>query len=273
MGSLLAPCGRSSVQFSEESRNGSMSGGSGRGQPDHDLGCAAGDGTWGDGRAVDQDHRKGKVAGGGQLGFGPGAPGVLGDDDVDAVVLQQRKVAFGGEGAARDDGMGVGQGQRFGRRVDKAQKVVVLRGLGEKAKVLATDGEEDPARGLAKGGNRGFKVGDVGPVVLRSGGPRRAFKGDQGRVGFGAGGDGIRAHLRGERVGRVDHMGDGFGLDVGLEAFGAAKAADADGQRLGDRGLGATGVGIDSIHPRLSQGAGHLCGFGRSAQKKDARHG
>ena len=119
----------------------------------------------------------------------------------------------------------------------------------------------------------GFKVGDVGPVVLRSGGPRRAFKGDQGRVGFGAGGDGIRAHLRGERVGRVDHMGDGFGLDVGLEAFGAAKAAHADRQGLGDRGFGTAGVGIDGVHLRLRQDAGHVRGFGCSAQDEDARHG
>ena len=273
MGPLLAPFGRSSVRFSEESRNGSMSGGSGLGQPGHDLGGAAGDGARGDGRAVDQDDRQGKISGGGQLGFGPGATGVLGDDDVDAVVGQQRTVAFGGEGAPRDHGMGIGQGQGFGRWVDKAEKVVVLRGLGEGRKVLATDGEEDAARGLAQCGNGGFKVGDVGPVVAFTRQPGRAFEGDQGRSGFRASSDGVRAHLRGEGVGRVDDMSDGFGPEVGLQAFDAAKAADADRQGLGDGGFGATGVGIDGIHARSGEGAGHLRGFGGSAQKKDARHG
>lgn len=273
MGPLLAPFGRSSVRFSEESRNGSISGGSGRGQPGHDFRHAAGDGALRDGRTVDQDDRQVKVAGGGQLGLGPRTSGVLGDDDVDAVIRQKRAVAFHCEGASCDDGMGIGQGQRFGRRVNEAQEIVVLRGLGEEAKVLATDGKEDSARGIAQCGDGGIKVGDVGPVVLRSGGPGRAFKGDQGRAGFGAGGHGIRAHLRGEGMRRVDHMGDGFGLDIGLEACGAAEAAHADRQGLGDRGFGATGVGIDGVHLRLRQDAGHLSGFGRSAQKKDARHG
>lgn len=273
MGPLLASFGRSSVRFSEESRNGSMSGGSGWGQPGHDLGCAAGDGARRDGRAVDQDDRQVKVAGGSQLGLGPGATGILGDDDVDAVVGQQGAVAFGGEGAPCDDRFGLRQGQRFGRRVDEAQEIVVLRGLREEAKVLATDGKEDSARGLAKGRDGGFKVGDMGPVVLRSGDPGRAFEGDQGRAGFPAGDHGVRAHLRGEGMRRVDHMGDGFGLDIGLEAFGAAEAAHADRQGLGDRGFGATGVGIDGVHLRLRQDAGHVRGFGCSAQDEDARHG
>ncbi len=242
-------------------------------QPGHDLVRVASDGARRDGRAVDQDDRQGKRAGGGQFGLGARATGVLGDDDVDAVVGQQGKVTFGGEGAARDDGMGIGQGQRLGRRVDEAQKVMVLWGLGEKAKVLASDGEEDAARGRTKGSDGGFKVGDMGPVVLRSGNPRRAFEGDQGRSGFRTCSDGIRAHLRGERVGRVDDMGDGFGIEIGFQALDAAKAADADGQGLGDRGFGAAGVGIDSVHLRPGQRAGHLRGFGCSAQDEDARHG
>ena len=272
-GPLLASFGRYSVRFSEESRNGTMSGRSGRVQPGHDLGRAAGDGAWGNGGAVDQDHRKGKRAGGGQLGFGPGASGVLGDDHVDAVVGQKCKVAFGGEGASCDDRFGLRQGQHFTRRVNEAQEIVVLRGLGEGRKVLATDGKEDAAWGRADCGDGGFKVGDMGPVVALVRRPRRAFEGDEGRVGFGAGGDGIRAHLRGERVGRVDHMGDGFGFEIGFQALDPAKTSDADRKGLGDRGFGATGVGIDGIQPRLSQGAGHLRSFGRSAQKKDARHG
>ena len=273
MGSLLAPFGRSSVRPSEESRKGSMSGGSGLGQPGHDIGCAAGDGAWGDGGAVNQDHRQGKRAGGGQFGFGPCAAGVLGDDDVDAVVGQKRTVAFGGEGTPRDDGMGVGQGQGFGRWVDEAQKIVMLRGRGEGRKGLAAYCKEDAARRRADCGDGGFKVGDMGPAVTLARLPRGAFKGDKGRFGFVTGGDGIRAHLGGEGVCRVNNMGDCFGLDVSLEALDAAKAAHADRQGLGDGGFGATGVGIEGVHARCGQRAGHLRGFGRSAQKKDARHG
>ncbi len=242
-------------------------------QPGHDFGHAAGSVARRDGGSVDQDDRKAKGACGAKLCLRPHATGVLGDDHVDPVVAQQGKVAFDREGTSGDDGMGVGQRQGIGRRIDKAQKIVVLRGLGESGQGLATDGKEHPVRALTQCFDGSFMIGDKGPVVAFACSPWRAFQSDQGRVGFGAGGDGIRAHLSGERVGRVDHIGDGFGLDIGLKAFDAAKAADADGQRLGDLGFGTAGIGIDGIHACISQRAGHLRGFGGSAQKKDTRHG
>lgn len=272
-GPLLVPFGHSSVRPSEESRSGSMSGWSGLVQPDHDLGHAAGDRAGWHLWPVDQDGRQGKVTRSRQFRFGPRATGVLGDDHVDLVLLEQGKIAFDGEGASGDHRLRIGQGQGLGRGIDKAQKIVVLRGLGEGGEGLAPDGQEDATRGFAQGCDGGVKVGDMGPVVPVARLPWRAFKGDQGGSRCLAGGDGIAAHLRGEGVGGVDDMGDGFGFEVMSQPVGATKAAHADRQRLGDRSFGATGVGIDRVHASLGQSAGHLCGFGRSAQKKDARHG
>lgn len=242
-------------------------------EPGHDLGHAARNRAGGHLRTVDQDDRQVKGAGGDKLRLGPRTTGVLGDDDVDAMVTQKDKVALCRKRAAGNHGLCVGQGQGIGRRIDKAQKVVVLRGLGETGKGLATDGQEDPARGVAKGCDGRVKVGDMGPVVFGVCLPGRAFKGDQRGVGCLAGGDRVAAHPGSEGVGGVDDMGDGFGLQVLCEARDAAKSADADGQRLGNGGFGPARVGIDGVHARLGQRAGHLRGLGRSAQKKDARHG
>lgn len=270
---LLVPFGHSSLRVSEESRSGSMSGGSGAGQPDHGFRYAADDGAGGHHGAVEQDHWQLQMTRGRELRFGPRTTGVLGDDHVDPVILQQGKITVQVKRAAGDHGFCLGQRQGVRRGIDKAQQVMVLRGLGEGAKGLATDGQEDAARGLAKGSDCGIKVGDMGPAIALARSPWRAFKGDERRAGLMASGDSITAHLGSEGVGRVDHMGDGFGLQVVRQPFGTAESADSDRQGLGDRGLGAAGVGIDRVQARIGQRASHLRGFCRSAQKKDAWHG
>ena len=64
------------------------------GQPGHDLGHCPGHAAPGQNRPVDQDHRQAQFARGDQLRFSPRAARVLGDDHLDAVVLQQRPVAL-----------------------------------------------------------------------------------------------------------------------------------------------------------------------------------
>lgn len=242
-------------------------------QPAHDFGHAAGSVARRDGGSVDQDDRQAKGAGGAQLCLRPRAPGVLGDDHVDLVVAQQGKVAFDRVGASGNDSMGVRQRQGIGRRIDKAQKIMVLRGLGESGQGLAADGKEHPVRGLTQRFDGSFRVGDKGPVVAFARSPWRAFQSDQGGSSYGTSSDGVSAHLYGEGVCRVDQMSNGFGFQVFRQSRDAAEPADADGKGLGDRGLGTAGVGINRVHVRIGQRAGHRGGFGGSAQKKDTRHG
>ena len=128
-------------------------------------------GPFGHKGAVDQDHRQVQHAGGIQLGAGPGAPGVLGDDLADLVGFQQIKITRQRERAARNDGTGLWQWQVFGR-IDKAQKIMVLGLCGKNLKVLATDGKEDAGRVT---GQRRHRRGDVGnglPAVCLGGLPR-----------------------------------------------------------------------------------------------------
>jgi hypothetical protein len=149
----------------------------------------------------------------------------------------------------------------------------VLRLGREGIEMLAADGEEDALRRAFQRGDGGREVRDAGPVVAFGGRPGRAFQGDQRGAGGGAGGDGVGAHLRGEGVGRVDHMGDLFGLKVGDKPLYPAKAADAHVDRLAHRRLGPAGVGVDAGQARFGDRLGHEVRLGRAAEQEYACHG
>ncbi len=224
------------------------------------------------GGAVDQDHRQVQRTGGIKLGTGTGAAGVLGDDMADVVGLQHGKVAFQGEGASRDDGFGVRQGQA-GRRVDKPQKIMMLGLCGKNLKLLATDGEEDFGRVIGQGRQRRLHRGHVLPAVARAGLPRLTLQRQQRQVGDFRGLYGVRADLGGEGMGGVQDVGDSFSAQIADQTLNAAKAADAVRQGLGDRAFGSSGVGEYACNALIGQGFGKLRGLGCAAEQKDAGHG
>ena len=228
----------------------------------------------GQGGPVDHDHRQAKPARRLQFGIGAGAAGVLGHDQFYPVGLHQGAVSGFGEGAAIDDDMGLRQGQGRLRRIDKAQQIVVMRHGREIGQMLATNGQHDAARGLVERGHGGGNVGDMLPGVAGFWGPGRAGEGEE-RDGLGcAGGDGVMAHLGGERVGRVDHMGDGFAPQVIAQALHAAETADALGQGLAQRALDPACKRERSLYPALGQGGAKLARFGRAAEdEKVLQHG
>lgn len=225
------------------------------------------------GKPVDQDDGQAKGAGCGQLGFGTRTARVLGDDKADPMVAQQGKVGGKVKGAARDDSLDIGQRKRAFGRVDKAQKVVVLGLCGEGLKGLFADGEEDPCGRLWQGSNGGFCIWHMGPSVAGLGAPRRAFQGNQRKVQFGAGVEGIAAHPRSEGVGRVDDMADALIFQVGDQPRHAAKATYPLGQGLRHGCRRSAGVGKDRIRPGIGKRAGKRTCLGRAAQKKGAWHG
>lgn len=224
------------------------------------------------GGTVDQDHGQRQVAGGVQFGAGADAAGVLGHDVGDLVGFQQRKVAFQREGASRYNRIGLGQRQGFGR-IDKAQKVMMLGLYGKNLKVLATYGEEDAGRGIGqrRSGCRHIRHGL--PLVTGDGVPRLTLQRDKRQVGDFGGGERMYAHLRGEGMGGVDDVGDGFVAQVFHQTFHAAKAADALWQGLGNGRLGSAGVRENGCNALICQGFGENRGFGGAAEQKDAGHG
>lgn len=239
----------------------------------HDLPNGLRDRAAGQAWPVDQDDRKPEDARGVQLCPRAAAAGVLGNDKVDAMFPEERKVPLKVEGPAGDDGGGIRQRQRILERIDEPQKIVMLWMSGEDRKVLLADGQENARGQHGKGRRRGRKIGNAGPAVAGRRLPGCALERAKGDARPGAGLDRIQAHPGGERMGGVDHMGDPFRRKEPGKAGGPAKAADPRRQRLGDRRAGPAGVGKDRVDTSLRKMAGKLACFGGAAQKKDARHG
>lgn len=242
-------------------------------KPGHDVGHVLQDRAFGNPGPVEQDHRQTQVPGRDQLGLGPAAARILGDDHIDAVILQKRPVACHCKGPSGNHHLGVRQGERFGRWIDQTQQEMMRAGLGKSRKVLAADGKKHPLGSDSKGSDSAGQVGGMGPAVAGDRRPWRPLEGDQGNACCSAGPDRVAAHLRREWVGRVDHLGDAFRPKIIDQPLDATKPADSDWQGLRDRCFGPARIGIDRRDARRGQRAGQLRGFGCSAKKKDARHG
>lgn len=232
-----------------------------------------GDPTLRQGWAVDQHDRQAKRTGGDQLCLRPGAAGVLGNDPGDTMAAQKGCIPRHVEGATGDLDHGARQGKRPPRRIDEAQKVVMLRLVRESRQMLPPDGEEDPLRRAGKLRGGGGKIGNMGPAVTLPGLPGRAFERQKRRSRCGAGGDGIAAHLRGKRVGRVDHPADPLRPQPVRQPLRPAEAADADRQGLGARALHPPGIGEDAGQPRFCHGDGEARGLGRAAKDEGLPQG
>ena len=242
-------------------------------EPAHHLGYRGGHASVGQGGPVDHHHGQAKLARGDQLRLGPCPARILGDNPADAMVGQKRQIAGLIEWAARDHRPCIRQRQRAIRRIDEAQKVMVLRLSGEGGKRLLADGKEDARGGVRQCCDGGVDAGHAAPVVPRPRSPWRAFEGDQRHAGFGGCVDGIPAHPRREGMGGVDQMGNTLGTKIVHQSRDAAKAADPRRQGLRDGRAGAPGIGKDRVRARFGQRAGKGGGFAGAPEKKDARHG
>lgn len=222
--------------------------------------------------AVDQDHGQAQVTRRIQFCTRARTTRVLCDDMGDVVGLQQIKIALQRKGAARNHRSGMGQGQSGGL-VNKPQKVMMLRLYGEIVQRLAPYGQENPCRIVGQGRNSARHIGDALPVVTLGRLPRRAFKGQQRRLGDGCGLNGVAAHLRREGVGRVNQVGDGVLAQVAHQTRHPAEAANALAQGLAQRGFGASGVRENRVNALIGQGFCQFRRLCRAAKQKDAGHG
>ena len=241
-------------------------------QPVHHLGDSGKAWSVGQGGSVDHDDRQAEGARSGQFGIRTRPAGILGDNDIIVVVLQQSQVVGEQEGSAPDHCGALWQ-QGSARRVDKAQQIVMLRRYAEQMQVLTAYGEEDFHGGRRKIFNSVFNGLHRVPHVTLLRLPGRAFQCRKGQGQNLAGRRGMMAHLGGKRVGGVDDMGNVLVAQVGDQARNAAKAANPLGQGL-CHGFGcAAGIGKHRVAARRGKRPGQKTGFGRAAQQKDAVHG
>lgn len=223
------------------------------------------------GRPIDQDYRQRQFPRSIEFRARAFAARILGDDMADAMVAQQGQVARKIKGAARDDCLCIRQGQRPGR-IDKAQKVVVLRPCAKLGQVQLADGQKHAGRGVGQCGNRACDIGHMGPAIGRPGHPGRTLQRGQRDASLCAGGSGVPAHLGSEGMCRIDDMGYALAAQKPHQPLNSAKSADPCWQGLRHRGVGPTGIREHRIHPSIGQNPGKPACLGRAAQKKDARH-
>lgn len=186
--------------------------------------------------------------------------------------MHEFDVALFGEGAARDDSLGIRQRQRPIRLIDEAQKVAVLR-LGREAfQMLSADGEEHGRRSVRKGVRRRLQIRHSDPAVAVPLAPRRAHQGDERRFSRSASRNRVPAHHTGKGMGGIDDMRDAFVSNGAGKSVRAAETARANWQRLVDGYSRSAGVGVDRIDARTCQGLGESVRVTRSAQNENARH-
>lgn len=222
-------------------------------------------------RTVDHQHWQAKRPRRVQLGPRAGAACVLGHNQLRLVPLHQRAVIGLGKRAAGDDDFGIRQGQFIGR-IDQTQQIAML-GLGrELLKMHPTNRKEHALRFDVQRINCGGDIGNVSPVITGLRAPSGSRQRGQWRLRCTAGLNRVSAHLRGERMGRVDHMADPVVADVSDKPLHAAKPTDPNRQRLRARFFDPSCVGIGRRKPLFGNGFGQNVRLGRAAQDKEVGH-
>jgi len=179
-------------------------------------------------------------------------------------------IAFDREGTARDDDFGVGNRQRTVGRVDEAQRIGMLRRGRERRDVLTADGKEYGCALLGQGVHRRADVGHLDPVVAGRAPPWRALQRNQRNSRHRTRADRMPAHLGGKGVRCVDHMRDALVPDEVSKTRDTAEAADPRRQRMAERDLCPSGVGIDRIDLLADETVREPVGVSGSAQDEGA---
>ena len=241
-------------------------------EPVHDLCQAFYSQPLGQFRPLDHDDRQTQFARRIDLGARARAAGVAGDDPCDGARTHQRQLAGKREGSSRHDQIGIRQRQRAVSGIDEAERVGVLRLHRKRRDVLPPDGEKNIRAGFRQCGHCGGNVIHLDPDIARLSDPRLALKCHQRRFRFRAGDQHVATDPGCEGMRCIDHTGELFLPDELGKPAHAAKAANACRQRLIDRNLRSTRIGIDRVEPSSRNCGCQQIGFARSAQDEDA-HG
>lgn len=230
--------------------------------------CMTGGLMW----SCDHDHWQAERACGFDLGIRGTAAGILGDENFDPFALEQPLFGCAVEGPTRLQKAQVGRQIHGVRRLDHAREIVMLWRRHEGLQLLAAKAEEDAPWLGAEGKSRTGRGRDDLPAIVGVLSPRRANERRKRRAGTRASGDGVRRHLIGVGVRRVNHGIDALFSKVLRKSIDTAEAADArrDGLRLG-RGR-AAGQRQRCVEPRVACDQSRKRGrFGGAAEDQNAK--
>lgn len=205
------------------------------------------------GRAINHNDGKVQRPSRGNLGIGPCPAGILRHDKRDGMVPHQLSVTIGAEGAARYDHVVVRERRRAAWWVNEPQNIAMLGVAGEFRQGLATNRQQHRFTRTIESLGGGFDVSDAGPTITSHGRPGRARERNDGNARVATGGDGVTAHLRGKRMGRIDDMGHFLIAQVGHQTVPAAKTPDPLRHGLSDRTRYPAGKGHDAVIPKIRQ--------------------
>lgn len=222
-------------------------------------------------RPAQHDHGQRKRPCRCDLAIGGGAAAVLGNDDVDAVLRDQRAFAGFREWAARGEVNGMGDIERGHDRINAADQVAVLRRGFERHDVLAAESQEYAAGRIAERLDGVRQLVNLDPTISRHRHPFRPAQHDQGDPGPSCDGCGVGGNRRRIRMRGIDDGVDALAAEMIREALDAAKAADAHRDWLYSRRRRAAGERKrDGETGARGKTSGQLPGFRRAAENEDS---
>ena len=166
------------------------------------------------------------------LRIGGAAAAVLGDDDVDAMVSQERQFEIQREWSAveNEDGMIKLQSRRDG--IDAADQIKMLRSRFGRMRLLPAGRQEDAARRSSQCPD-GFGNGRrMRPAVAGHFAPERAAQCDGRNPGHAGSLGSVRGNSGGKGVRGIDQQVEFTFSQEAFEPFGTAKATNSHGNRL-----------------------------------------
>ena len=219
-------------------------------------------------RAANHDDGDLQRSGSFNLGVGVGTAGILADDTVDSMALEQSDFVFQRERAACNDELVARwrQGQHFISLVNHAQHKVVRGGPARKGRQLfAANRQENILEARCKRKGCCSHIRYMYPLIAGLGRPSGTLHRQQWNTKFCTCGNRMAAHLRGKRVGGINHMADALLTQVLHQSLYTTKAAHAGGQGGRAPRQRCTSVRVDGWNARFMQLGGQNIGIKSAA--------
>ena len=206
-----------------------------------------------------------------QLGIGRIATTVLGDDDLDLMLLHQSQFVRQRKRPLGQHGEKLRQGERRLDGIDAAHEIEMLGQGFRMVCLLAADCQED-TRGLRR--QRGESRGDIRhalPTITLDGFPAFSAQDKDGNAGLAGRHDSVARNALGKGMRGIDHEIDPVINQKSRQSVAAAKAADADSNILSGRLLRTAGQRYQ--HVEIGAARKHLrklTRLGRAAKDENA---
>lgn len=157
---------------------------------------------------------------------------VLRDDGIDAIFPHKTDLALEREGAAIDDIVDIGKGERWIDGIDTAHQIEMLGSDFGMMGALPAGRQKDAARGRTECRNRRRNIRDDMPVITCYRHPFATNERERADTRAFSGNHSISGDPFGEGMGGIDQQVIASLRQEAGKAFRTAEAADADGNRL-----------------------------------------